>query len=177
MASPGEKKGEEGHGGYLVTDENGKGHLPTRRDGKLDHGLLGAAHAALFSPSGYRGKPYEGPGKEEAKSKLRALYKEAGLDWPSETSSECPRQVFELSDLAGKSARIPIAVTGEWVKAGRKFAITPEKLAEIKSNFERRQVPINVDYDHASENPEVALGGPIPSAGELTALEGPEAYT
>lgn len=76
--SEGEKKGSEGHGGYLVT-ENGKGHLPVERDGKFDPHLAGAAKAALTV--GYRGNKYQGPGKEQALSKLKRLYKEHGLKW------------------------------------------------------------------------------------------------
>ncbi len=42
-------------------------------------------------------------------------------------------------------------------------------------NFEqRRNGEINVDYDHASEMPEVAAGGPIPSAGRIVKLDTPD---
>ncbi|HLI03855.1 MAG TPA: phage protease [Terriglobia bacterium] len=177
MVTKKEADGEHPSSHYLVVEDPEKPttwHLRVKgTDGKPDHRLMGAAWAALHK--GYRGNKYEGPNKAEALRKLTAMYHAEGLDLPSETSSEDPRQVFELSDLAAH-ARIPIAVTGEWVKSGRKFSITPKHLAEIKRNFERRQVPINVDYDHASEQPEVALGGPIPSAGELVAIEGPETY-
>jgi hypothetical protein len=58
---------------YLITDSDGKNHLPyTDEAGKADHNLMGAAHAALLSPDGYRGNRYEGPGKEEAISKLKS---------------------------------------------------------------------------------------------------------
>lgn len=179
MASPGEKKGEEGHGGYLVTDEKGNCHLPTRRNGKLDHGLLGMAHAALFSPSGYRGKPYDGPGKEEAKTKLRALYKEAGLEWPSETSSECPSislDGFFPMLLSAATLRMPLIVTGSWVR-GKKFSFSLDDLKNIVRNFRKRKNgELNVDYDHASEMPEIAGGGPVPSSGRLLAISDPEPF-
>jgi phage I-like protein len=82
-----------------------------------------------------------------------------------------PRFVVTLeSPLAPTDTltRIPLAVTGKWVRDGNDFSITLEDLEEIVSNFrKRRNGEINVDYDHASEMPEVAAGGPIPSAGRI----------
>ena len=73
-------------------------------------------------------------------------------------------------------ARIPIAITGKWVRDGNDFSITLGDLEEIVRNFnQRRNGEINVDYDHASEMPEVAAGGPVPSAGRIVRLEEPEA--
>jgi hypothetical protein len=68
---------------YLVVDEDGKGHLPVRDspDGPLNHHLMGAAWAALHG--GYRGNKYEGPSKEAAIAKLKALYKSEGMELPS----------------------------------------------------------------------------------------------
>jgi hypothetical protein len=70
---------------YLVVDEDGKGHLPVRDspDGPLNHHLMGAAWAALHG--GYRGNKYEGPGKQAAIEKLKALYKSEGMEPPSES--------------------------------------------------------------------------------------------
>lgn len=68
---------------YLVTDKDGKGHLPyTNEDGKPNHRLMGAAWAALHG--GYRGNKYEGPDKEKAKKKLKQVYAREGMDTPSE---------------------------------------------------------------------------------------------
>src|SRR5690348_590336 len=151
---------DEGHGGYLVSGKDGD-HLPTRKNGQLDHGLLGAAHAALFSPSGFRGKPYEGPGKEEAKAKLRALYKEAGLEWPSEAASENSEQqirfLVALGEMASEgTVRLPIAITGEWTHPATKqtIRITAADLETAIENFQKKaNGEINVDYDHASAMP------------------------
>jgi phage I-like protein len=72
--------------------------------------------------------------------------------------------------------RIPLAVTGTWVRGANKFSITPGDLESIVRNFrERQNGEINVDYDHASEMPEVAAGGPIPSAGRIVGIDPPEA--
>ena len=76
------KKADKGHGGFLVTDKDGKTHLPTKEHGKTSHRLLGAAWAALHG--GYRGNKYEGPNKSQAISKLKKLYQSEGLETPSE---------------------------------------------------------------------------------------------
>jgi phage I-like protein len=89
-----------------------------------------------------------------------------------------PRFMATLDAGAGEAAgkvRIPLAVTGTWVRGSNKFSITPGDLESIVSNFRKRQNgEINVDYDHASEMPEVAAGGPIPSAGRIVSIDPPE---
>jgi hypothetical protein len=72
--------------------------------------------------------------------------------------------------------RVPLALTGKWVRGATTFEISRRDLEEIVRNFrERQNGEINVDYDHASEMPEVAAGGPIPSAGRIVRLDPPEA--
>jgi Mu-like prophage I protein len=89
-----------------------------------------------------------------------------------------PRFMATLDAGAGEAAgkvRIPLAVTGTWVRGTNKFSITPGDLESIVHNFrERQNGEINVDYDHASEMPEVAAGGPIPSAGRIIGIDPPE---
>jgi len=71
--------------------------------------------------------------------------------------------------------RVPLAVTGKWMRGTTPFTITLRDLEEIVGNFRGRQNgEINVDYDHASEMPEVAAGGPVPSAGRIVRLDAPE---
>ncbi len=66
---------------------------------------------------------------------------------------------------------IPIAVTGSWVKGEHKFSITKQDLADIVRNFEKRKNDqVVIDYEHASEMPEIAKGGPIPAAGWIHQL-------
>jgi len=73
--------------------------------------------------------------------------------------------------LLGNLAEIPIAVTGSWVKDGHRFSITSEDLDDIVKNFEARQNgTVVIDYEHASERPEVAKGGPIPAAAWIHSL-------
>lgn len=87
---------------FLVVEdpeESSKWHLQVRRHGKPDHGLMGAAHAALVSSGGHRGNKYEGPNKEEAISKLKGLYKSEGIDWPEDAKAA------EMSELSFDAIR------------------------------------------------------------------------
>lgn len=89
-----------------------------------------------------------------------------------------PRFLATLEPAAGEApgkVRIPLAVTGTWVRGSNRFSITRGDLESIVRNFrERQNGEINVDYDHASEMPEVAAGGPIPSAGRIVGIDPPE---
>lgn len=85
-------------GDYLIAEDKDHPttwHLQVRKNGKPDHGLMGSAWAALTDPNGFRGNKYEGPGKQGAISKLRALYKAEGQDIPGEKPT------------GGKSIQIP----------------------------------------------------------------------
>jgi hypothetical protein len=79
-----EADGKHPTGHYLVVEDAQKPstwHLRVKGpDGKPDHRLMGAAWAALHG--GYRGNTYSGPNKEQAISKLRALYKSEGMTVP-----------------------------------------------------------------------------------------------
>lgn len=66
---------------------------------------------------------------------------------------------------------IPIAVTGSWVKGADHFSITSQDLDDMVRNFEKRlNEQVVIDYDHASENPDVARGHDIPAAGWIHSL-------
>lgn len=66
---------------------------------------------------------------------------------------------------------IPVALTGRWMKRGQEFVITPDDLRAMARNFSKRKNDqVVIDYEHASETPEVALGGPVPAAGWIHAL-------
>jgi hypothetical protein len=74
-------------GDYLVVEDPKKSstwHLQVKTNGKPDHRLMGAAWAALHG--GYRGRPYAGPNKGAALSKLRALYASEKMPLPAEKS-------------------------------------------------------------------------------------------
>jgi hypothetical protein len=79
-----EADGEHPASHYLVAEDPQAvttWHLRVRDvDGKPDHTLMGAAWAALHG--GYRGQEYAGPGKQEAISKLTAMYADESMDTP-----------------------------------------------------------------------------------------------
>ncbi len=67
--------------------------------------------------------------------------------------------------------RHPICVPGEWFKDGHHFSITAEDLSDMARNFDKRKNDmVVIDYEHASEHPEVARGGAVPAAGWIHAL-------
>lgn len=73
--------------------------------------------------------------------------------------------------LLGNLAEIPIAVTGTWVKDGHRFSITKEDLDDIVANFEgRANGQVVIDYEHASERPDVAKGDAVPASGWIHGL-------
>ena len=58
------------------------------------------------------------------------------------------------------------------MKGGREFSITSDDLEAMARNFEKRKNDqVVIDYEHASEAPEVALGGPVPAAGWIHELQ------
>lgn len=81
---------------YLVVEDSEKPstwHLRITKEpgGEPDRSMMGAAAAALTSPSGHRGNRYEGPGKDTAIRKLRALYSKMDIakdDWPKGLKAE-----------------------------------------------------------------------------------------
>jgi phage I-like protein len=100
--------------------------------------------------------------------------------WRTPDTCSLPRFVVTLEAPAESAGllRVPLAVTGKWVRGSTTFAITRQDLEDIVRNFQERQNgEINVDYDHASEMPEVAAGGPVPSAGRIVRLDPPEPAT
>ncbi|HEV2425877.1 MAG TPA: phage protease [Terriglobia bacterium] len=66
---------------------------------------------------------------------------------------------------------VPVAVCGAWVKNGHTFKITFQDLQTMLRNFDkRRNEMVVIDYEHASEDPSVARGGPVPAAGWIHEL-------
>jgi len=87
---------------------------------------------------------------------------------------------FRLSEI-GETGRVqmPVAITGSWVHpaTNKDIVITGSDLQTAKGNFlKKSNGEINVDYDHASEMPNL-MGQPRPSAGRVVALRGPEPFT
>jgi hypothetical protein len=178
MATKKEPDGEHPPSHYLVVEDAehpSTWHLRVRdADGSVNHNLMGAAWAALHG--GYRGNKYEGPGKDAALGKLKALYKSQGMELPDTTGSEGVQFHIMLREPPKEGLiRIPIAITGKWKGGENEFSVTLDDLNEIRENFVQKPTgEINVDYEHASEVP-FGTGGPVISAGKVTKLDAPEA--
>ena len=86
--------------------------------------------------------------------------------------------ISQLSAVPAEGlARIPILVTGSWVKGGRDVSFTRDELCAAVENFQKlSNHDLNVDYDHACEDLERAAGEPTPSAGRILALDKPEEF-
>lgn len=94
-------------------------------------------------------------------------------------------RVFALADFPveadGGTLRLPIALTGKWVKqtatGEEQISLTLDDLHMMARNFAKKaNGEVNVDYDHKSETG-ADIAEPIPSAGKVTALMGPEPFT
>jgi phage I-like protein len=76
-----------------------------------------------------------------------------------------------LSD-ADKTTRIPVAMVGTFYKGKQKFSITRNDIARMADNFTKRgNGEVVIDYEHASDDPGVAMGGPIPAAGWIKGID------
>src|SRR5512146_732989 len=96
-----EIKSSDKPGDYLIVEDPQKPttwHLQVRKDGKIDHGLLGSAWAALHE--GFRGNTYEGPEKGKAIEKLKALYASEKLPTPGSKAAP-PMTLLDLSMKIG----------------------------------------------------------------------------
>ena len=108
--------------------------------------------------------------------------------WPNDPIIRGPEQclntnssfnfISQLSAMPAEGlARIPILVTGSWVKGGRDVSFTRDELCTAIGNFQKlANHDLNVDYDHACEDLERAAGEPTPSAGRILALDEPEEF-
>ena len=154
---------KKNEGDYLVVEKpegkKPKYHLQVKKNGKLDARLLGAAHASLTV--GFRGNKYEGPDKEKALSKLKKLYKEAGLIWPEDKSSEQKKSV-SLFDLENKvhcaireKMKDAMDVETEWDMPYCPIDVFVD-FAIVKAPAGLYQIPYSID----AETYEVTLGEP-----------------
>lgn len=121
---------------YLVVEDPDKPstwHLQVKKHGKPDHGLMGAAKAALTSPGGHRGNKYQGPNKSEAISKLKALYAREKMPWKSEIEeSESYEEIKNLIVETVRSVMEETKITPETIPAHPLDAI----FTEFKSKFD-----------------------------------------
>lgn len=137
-----EQDGEHPASHYLVVEDPEKPstwHLRVRNAaGEVDHRLMGAAWAALHG--GYRGNRYEGPGKEEALRKLRALYEREGLDEPKELPDEMIEAIaVKVAEILAQQKQAPAPgqqaadTDDQREQAGPPERAPTSKLAEIEA--------------------------------------------
>lgn len=82
--------------------------------------------------------------------------------------------VISLSEqmVAGEGLkRIPICMLGTFYKGKQKFSIRRQDIAVLVANMAKREADVVLDYEHASQYPDVAAGGPIPAAGWIKAVD------
>jgi phage I-like protein len=135
--------------------------IPADAKAALKRKIIERAHKYGIDTSNFE-KEYA---REEAQgSGLVVLLKDAGtaIDTPSDIALHGPST--QLREIA-------IAVPGSWVKGDHSFSISKEDMSDMVSNFDKRQNGmIPIDYEHASEMPEVAKGGAVPAAGWIHRL-------
>ena len=152
-------------GDFLVVGDPDKvdtWHLPVKRNGKPDHNLMGAAKAALTAEKGHRGNPYEGPGKEEAIRKLKALYKAEDMEWSESeplTLDIATDLLAELDEMRDRLARFVQGVDGGDIEAdGQAVEVardaTEDDLSEVDAAIEAgRRAPVVVDFQILQPGP------------------------
>lgn len=120
----------------------------------LPAGAKAAALAKIHAAAKKFGVKYEG--ESEKSSDLTNVYDSRLAVTLSAARSVDGKELHELA----------VAPEGSWVKGGRKFSITAADQDAMVRNFEKRKNDaVVVDYEHASEQPEVARGGPVPASG------------
>lgn len=169
------EKVEKGDFGYAPGDEPSKWKFPLHNKEKVESAIDMFHHE--------KGIPAEA--MAELKRKIIERAHKFGVDEDkikrfegrpaqktSETSSEFGRsvQLLCLGEPVAQDGKtlyeVPIVVPGQWVKGGERFSITRGDLAKMVVNFNKRlNGMVGIDYEHASEFPEVARGGPVPAAG------------
>jgi len=106
------------------------------RNGKPDHRLMGAAHAALLSPRGFRGSRYEGPSKRDAIAKLKRLYEEEEMVWPEEARESDSGSDATIGEVIRKEDGKWVLYTKDGRKVIRRFD-TEKDAEEWERNIER----------------------------------------
>lgn len=150
-------------------------------EAKVTVAQLGRAAAAMSS-GGFRGEQAEIPEADVAKVKarIRGEYSKLGVkpaDVPESVAASEPTFMVDISEIAlsandEATARVPLAIVGTFHKGAQKFTISRKDVATMAANFKKRgNGEVVLDYEHASEFPEVAAGGPIPAAGWIVSVD------
>jgi phage I-like protein len=107
----------------------------------------------------------------EFEAKLPEAWKDAKVDACEVRMTDKGQRLAVRLNAVDGLVRVPLAKLGNFVKGAQKFAITRRTLSDIVSNFNKRKADTVIDYEHASEEPEVAQGGAVPAAGWIKAVE------
>ena len=164
-----------GHGGFLVSGSGGD-HLPTMMHGRVDHGLMGAAWAALHE--GSRGNKYEGPDKEKAIAKLTALYHSEKMPLPGESAPAAMHASFDAVELlqADGSLSEPTADGWVWPAVMIRAGFSAISIPGLPEKF--RNLPVYVTPEFIAKAPAhfdgspAYLGHQVSSEGRVRALFG-----
>lgn len=102
--------------------------------------------------------------RQMTQGRMAVLLMDAGIAVKTPSNMALQRPGAQLREII-------IAVPGRWVKEEHQFSITQQDLSDMARNFTKRKNDMLViDYEHASEQPEVAKGGPVPGAGWIHRL-------
>jgi phage I-like protein len=139
----------------------------TVNDEKAHHSDSAHASALGFKKGRLHGRGFVSLGSN-AGLECRRLRSET---WNLPVLLSGPGAPVEVSGVTTARFEIPIAVTGSWVKGSTPFSISAQDLADMVRNFTKRKNDmVVIDYEHASEMPNVAKGGPVPAAGWIHEL-------
>jgi len=130
-------------GDFLVVEDSESPdtwHLQVKRNGEPDHGLMGAAFAALTV--GYRGNKYEGPDKAKALAKLKALYSSEEMDLPNAEAEPLGEVGKRLSAAQVKKLREAQAVITEILRWAAYEDGEPEPEPEEEEDMEAAEIEL-----------------------------------
>jgi Mu-like prophage I protein len=142
------------HGGRSLMDD-AEGTAPVSRSARI---LASRRHMTLNEWHGSASVTTNGQGT------VAVLLTSPGAPVETPAHTAMHRAGAQLREIA-------VLVPGTWVKGDHKFSITKHDMADMVRNFAKRKNDmIVIDYEHASEDPQIARGGPIPGAGWIHGL-------
>ena len=133
---------------FLVVEDSDKPstwHLQVKKHGKPDHGLMGAAMAALTS--NHRGHAYSGPNKGGALAKLKHLYSSENMDY-EKAKSEVEKSMANEAEVNSVTTEPIEQVSGTNLSPDPKLTQVP---VTEKSGME--SVPPSISDDDLSYLP------------------------
>ena len=152
-----ESWGDEPASSYLVVGDSEHPttwHLPVKKSGKVDTGLMGAAKAALTS--NHRGKAYAGPNKAKALAKLKSLYNSHGQAWEDKSGTEeLMSQTGKVKEWTDEDTDVKprkMGIAGFDDEADLNNSASDEEMGQKKSKVVKAKKPM-VDEQAEGESP------------------------